>query len=182
MCSSRHGACTGGCGRAGQVVCGGYGFAGLCFISSRGGGSTLQPQRTEPCQFVSSQPWACHGALQDQIQPLQCAAVEMGPTLGAAAGLGRLFVGVVVVLPVCGGFQRRRQHLAFTAYRAVAECEWPALCMPWGTTRSNVPSANVFNRCGGACTAGCTRAGHVVDCWRYGFAGVWRFLMCPTNV
>ena len=132
---SRHwGACTRGCGRAGHVVYGGCGFAGLwrslkeeaslgnhsaqspasvwvaspghakehckvncslCCVQqvwlsrhwglrqgrggglwglrfcrfreiSKGGGSTRQPQRTEPCQCVSDQPWACYGALQER--------------------------------------------------------------------------------------------------------------------
>ena len=68
--------------------------------------STRQPQRTEPCQRrVSGQPWACHGALQAQMQPLQFAAGVVEPDLGAAAGLGRWFVGVAV-LPVCGDFQK----------------------------------------------------------------------------
>ena len=51
---------------------------------SRGGGSTLQPHRTEPCQCVSGQSWACHGAPNGQMQPLQCSEVVMGPELGAA--------------------------------------------------------------------------------------------------
>ena len=71
----------------------------LCAMSSRGGGSTRQPQCTEPCQCVSDQPWVCHGALQGQMQPLQCGAGVMEPALGAAAELGRWFVGATV-LPV----------------------------------------------------------------------------------
>ena len=39
------------------------------------------------------QPWACHGALQGQLQPLLCAAGVVGPELGAVAGvLCRWFV------------------------------------------------------------------------------------------
>ena len=35
------------------------------FVELSGGrGSTRQPQRTEPRQCVSGQPWACHGALE----------------------------------------------------------------------------------------------------------------------
>jgi hypothetical protein len=61
------------------------------------------------------------------MRPLQCAAGVLGPELVvAAAGLGRWFVEVAV-LPVCGDFQRRRQHSATTAHRAVPVCEWPAL-------------------------------------------------------
>ena len=52
------------------------------------------------------------------------------PALGAASGLCRWFVGV---LPVCGGVQRRRQHSATKAYRALPMCEWPALGILWGT-------------------------------------------------
>ena len=81
-------------------------------------------------------PWALKG----QVQPLQCAAGVVEPALGAAAELGRWFVGVVV-LPVCGEFQRRRQHSATTAHRALPVCEWPALGIPWGTARSNAASA-----------------------------------------
>ena len=62
------------------------------------------------------------------------------PVLGAAAGLGRWFVGGAV-LPVCGDYQRRRQHSTTTAYRALPVCEVPALGMPWGTARSNTFSA-----------------------------------------
>ena len=40
----------------------------------------------------------CHGALQGQMQPLQCIAVVVEPALGAAAGLGtRWYVGVAVL-------------------------------------------------------------------------------------
>ena len=134
---------------------------------SRGGGSTHQPQPTEPCQCVSGQPWACHGALQGQMQPLLCAAGVVGPALGPAAGPGRWLVGVAG-LPVCGAVQRRRQHSATTAHRALPVCEWPALGMPWATARSNAASA-VCSRCGGACTGCCGRAGQVV-CGGCGFA------------
>jgi len=65
------------------------------------------------------------------------------------------------VLPVCGNFQRRRQHSATTARRALPMCEWPALGMPQGTARSNAASV-VCSRRGGACTGGCGRAVQVV--------------------
>ena len=61
--------------------------------SFRGVGSTRQPQRKEPCQCVSGQPWACHGALQGQMHPLMCAAGLVGPVLRAVAAPGRWFVG-----------------------------------------------------------------------------------------
>ena len=70
---------------------------------ARAGGSTRQPQRTEPCQCVSGQPWACRGALQGQMQPLQFAAVVKRPALGAAAGPSRWFAAVAVLL-LSGGF------------------------------------------------------------------------------
>ena len=48
---------------------------------------------------MSGQPWVFHGgALQGQIQPLQCAPGVVGPALGAAEGPGRWFVGVAVLL------------------------------------------------------------------------------------
>ena len=53
----------------------------------------------------------------------------VGPELRAAAVLGGWFV-VVAVLPVCAGVQRRRQHSATTAHRALPMREWPALGMP----------------------------------------------------
>ena len=128
-------------------------FSRFMEISRRGGGSTKQPQRTEPCHCVSGQPWAFHGALQYQIQYLQCAAGMVGPVLGAAAGLGRWFVGVVV-LPVCGGIQRRRHHSATSARRALSVCWGPALGMPWRTARSNA-AFTLVSRCGGDCS-GCS--------------------------
>ena len=67
---------------------GGLGFWQFVEIS-RGGGSTRQPQRTEPCQCVSGQPWAYHMALQGKIQLLQCAAGVAEQALRGAAGLGR---------------------------------------------------------------------------------------------
>jgi len=86
---------------------------------SKAGGSTRQPQRTEPCQRVSDQPWACHGVLHGQMQPLECASGVVGPALGAAAGLGMWFVGVVVLLLVCGYFKGRKQYSATTAHSAL---------------------------------------------------------------
>ena len=142
--------------------------------SSRGGGSTQQPQRTEPCQCVGGQPWAYHdGALQGQMQPLQCAPAVVGPALGAAAGLCRWFVGVAV-LPVCGDFQRRRQYSVTTVHRALPVCEWPALGMPWGTARLNAAANAVYSRCSGACALVYVRAGQVV-CGGCGFAVLKRF-------
>ena len=129
--------------------------------SSRGGGSTRQPQRTEPCQCVSGQPWPCHGVLQGQMQPLLCAAGVVGPTLGPAAGLGRWFARDAVLLVVCGDVQRRRQHSATAAHRALPVCQWPALGMPWGTARSNAASA-VCSSCEVSGTGGCGRAEQVV--------------------
>ena len=87
-------------GRAGGL----WGLQFCRFVElSRGGGSTRQPQRTEPCQCVSGQPWAYYGALKGKIQPLQCAANMKRPTLAAAAGRSRWFMGVAV-LPLSGDF------------------------------------------------------------------------------
>ncbi len=145
------GACTGGCSGSGQVVCWGCGFC-LCVENCRGRGSTQQPQRTEPCHCVSGQPWAYHGALQGQIQPLQCAAGVVEPVLGAYAGLDRWFVGGAVLLNA-GVFQMWRRWLPTTAHRALPVHEWPALGMPWGAVRSSAASV-MFRRSGGACTGG----------------------------
>ena len=48
--------------------------------------------RALPCQCASVQPWACHGALQDQMQTLQCAlqvwwGLHCGLRQGWAGGL-----------------------------------------------------------------------------------------------
>ena len=99
---------------------------------SRGGCSTRQPECSWPCLCVSGQPWACHGPVQSQMQPLQCTTGVVQPALGAAARLGRWFVGFAV-MPVCGDFQRRRQHSETTAHRAPPVCDWPALGIPWVT-------------------------------------------------
>ena len=49
---------------------------------------------------------------------MMCAAGVVAPALGVAAELGRWFVGLAV-LSVSGDFQRRRQHSATTAHRAL---------------------------------------------------------------
>ena len=77
---------------------------------SRGGGSTRQPLRTEPCQCVSGQPWACHEELQDQMRPLHCAVVMRRPALGAAAGPSSWFAGVAVLL-LSGDFVEEEESL-----------------------------------------------------------------------
>ncbi len=130
-----------------------------CVEISRGGGSTPQPKCTEPDHCSSGQPWAWHGALQGQIQPLKkCAALVVKPAMGGpAAGPGRWFVGVAVLL-VGGASQRRRQHSATIVHRALPVCECSALGMLWGTARSNAASA-VCSRSGGAGTAGGGRTG-----------------------
>ena len=91
VCSRRVRACTRCCGRAGQVVCGGCGFAAL---------------------------W---------------------------------------------GFQLRRCCLNTTELRALPVCEWPALVMPWGTSRSNAASA-VCSRSCEAFTGGYGRGAVQVVC------------------
>ena len=84
---------------------------------SRGGGSTRQPLRTEPCLVRVASPGRAMGHCKVKYS-LCCAAGVVGPALGAAAELGRWFVRAAV-LPVCGEFQRRRQHSATTAHRAL---------------------------------------------------------------
>ena len=79
----------------------------------------------------------------------------VGLTLVTAAGPTRWFVGVVV-LPVCGAVQKRRQQSATTAHRALLVCEWAALGMPWGTERSNAASA-VLSSCDAVCNGCCSR-------------------------
>ena len=129
---------------------------------SRGDGSTQQPQRTEPCQCVSGHPGECHRALKGQTKHLQRAPDLVELALGAAAGLGRWFMGRAVLL-VCRDFKSRRQHWANTVHRALPVCEWPALGISWGgIARSNAASA-VYIRRGGPCTGGCgRRSGQVV--------------------
>ena len=98
VCSSCEASGTGGCGRAEQVVCGGGCRFAAEWRFRRGGGSTRQPQRTEPCQCVGGQPWAYHGSLQGQMLSLHCAAGVVESALGAAAGPGRRSVVGAVVL------------------------------------------------------------------------------------
>ena len=129
VCSRCGGAYIGCCRPAGQVVCECCSFAGCFFFVY--GGAAWQPQHTEPCQCVSGQPWARNGPLQGQMQPLKCAAGAVEPALGAAARLGRCFVGGAVLLNA-GVFKLwRRRSSETTAHRAMPMCEWPALRMPW---------------------------------------------------
>ena len=139
------------------------------------GGSARQPQRTEPCQCVCGQPWACPWPLYDQMQPLQCAAGVAGWRLGADGGLGRCIV-VCVVVRVSGNFQCRGCCSPTKLHRALPVCVWPALGMSWATTRSNAVSA-VCSRSGWV-EDGCWwwRAGQVV-CVMCSCAGFWRFSM-----
>ena len=72
--------------------------------------------------------------------------------LGVEAGLGGWFVGVLFF---AGLWRFPKEEAAFTdsattAHRALSECEWPDLGMPWGTARSNADSVVVCSRCGGA--------------------------------
>ena len=86
----------------------------------------------------------------------------MKPALGAAAGLGRWFVGVAV-LPLYEVFhQLRRRRSATTVHKALPLSELPVQDMPWASARSNAVSA-VCSRYAGACGTGCCgRAGQVV--------------------
>ena len=108
------------------------------------------------------------------MQPLLCAAGVVGPALGAAAQPGRWLVGVAG-LPVCGAVQRRMQHSATTAHRALPVCEWPAQGMLWWcTARLNAASA-ASSKGGRACTGGGGKGGVQVVGWGCGFTGLWKF-------
>ena len=63
------------------------------------------------------------------MQLLRFEAGVVEPTLGAAAWLGRWFVGVAVLLNA-GVLQVWRCNSAATAYRALPVRKWPALGMP----------------------------------------------------
>ena len=99
-----------------------------------------------------------HSATTAQKALPVCELLTLGMQWGtarsnrAAAGLGRSFVRVMV-LPVYGDFQTRRQHSASTAHRALPVCEWSALGTPWGTARSN-EALIVCSSCGGAWIGG----------------------------
>mgnify|MGYP006868051481 CR=1 FL=1 len=86
------------------------------------------------------------GIARSNAAPAVCGRTG-GPALGTAAGLGRWLVGVAV-LPVCGDFQRRRQHSATTVHRALPVCDWSAMGILLGTARSHAASA-VCIRSGG---------------------------------
>ena len=64
-------------------------------------------------------------------------------------------------MPPYGDFQRRRQHSATTAHRALPVCEWPVLDMIRGIKTSTLGSA-VRSRFGGVCTGCIGRARQVV--------------------
>ena len=81
-------------------------------------------------------------------------------------------MGVAVLLNA-GVFKMCRCRSGTAAHRPLPVCQWPALGMPWGTSRSNAASA-VCSRCGGACTGGCGRGVQVVP-GRCSFAGLCKF-------
>ena len=144
----------------------------FCWIS-RGGGSNRQPQRAEPCQCVSGQPRACHGALQEQCSLYSVQqewwGLHWGLQQGWTGGSWGLRFCPFVEISRGGGSS------ATTALRGLpVVCEWPALGMPRGTARSNAISA-VCSMCGCGCTGGCGWLGRwfVGGC---GFAShLWRF-------
>jgi len=106
------------------------------------------------------------------MQPLQCSAGVVEPALGAAARLGRWFVGGAVLLNA-GVFRMWMCRSATTEHRALPVCEWLALSLPIATARSIAGSA-VCRRCGGACTGCCGRDGQVV-CGSCVLAEYWSF-------
>ena len=82
------GACTGCCCQAGQVVCGGCGFAECWgFQMWRHRLATTVHSALPVCEWPSS---GCNGPVEGQIQHLYYAASVLTPALGSAAGLGRL--------------------------------------------------------------------------------------------
>ena len=93
---------------------------------SGGGGSTWQPQCTEPCQCLSDQPWAYHGALQAQMQALQCAAGVVESALlrqGWADGLwGVRFCRFVEIFR--GGGSTGKQQQRIEPYECVSGQPW----------------------------------------------------------
>ena len=97
------------------------------------------------------------------MQPLQYAAGDLKPALGAAAGLGRWLVGDAILLNAVL-FQMWRRCSTTTAHRTMLVCQWPALGMPWATASSNEDSA-VCSKCDGAGTTWCcSLAGQLVCC------------------
>ena len=103
-------------------------------------------------------PWA---TARSEVEASAVCSRWADPALGAAAGLGRWFVGVAVLLNT-GVFQLWRRCSAATAHIALPVCECPGLGIPWATAWSTLASA-VCRSCGGACcTACCGRAGQVV--------------------
>ena len=88
--------CTGCSSWTEQVVCGGCGF--VRFWSFPVMEAVFVNQCAQSPASVYTHCWACHGALQSQLQPLQCSAGVVEPALGAvAAGLGRWHLGVAVL-------------------------------------------------------------------------------------
>ena len=148
-------------GRAG----GSWGVRFCRFVElSSGGGSTWQPQPTEPCQCVSASSWHTTGHYKAKYSPCSVEQVWWGLHWGLWQGWAG---GLWAVLLVCGDFHRTRQHSATTAHRVLPVREWPVWSMPWAAAKSNTASATVCNRCGGACTGCCGRAGQV---WIMGVA------------
>ena len=64
------------------------GFFQFCHIleSFSDAGPARQPLRTEPCQCVGVQAWACPGPLQCQMHPVQWSAGLVKPAPGAVLG------------------------------------------------------------------------------------------------
>ena len=137
------------------------GLRGLWFCSNvklcRCGGAACQPQRTEPCQYVSGQLRACHGPLQGQNA---ASAVCWSLYWVLRPGWEGALRGLRFLL-YAGVLQLWRRCSPTRIYRALPACEWPALGILWAPARSNAAFA-VCSRCDGACTGCCGRAGQQV--------------------
>ena len=94
---------------------------------SKGGGSTRQPQRTEPCQCVSGQPWACHGALTTRSNAASAVIRRCGGACTGCCGTGRTATPtnhLLSLAPVPSAAASTRPSKHFRG------CIWP-----WGAPR-----------------------------------------------
>ena len=172
LCSSsrRLGACTGACGRAGQVVCGGCGFAVLWRFPEEEAALGNHSAQSPFSVFVAS---PGHAMGHCKVKCSLCSVKEAwrglhwglrpGP-VGGSRGLG---FGRFVEISRGGGSSRQPQRTEPCQF--VGGQPW---AFPRGTARSNAASA-VCSRSGRACAGGCGRTGQVV-CGSCGFTSLWR--------
>ena len=154
------------------MVYGGYGSAGLWRVPEEEAALSNHSAQSPASAWVASPGhW---GTARSNAASAVCSRAGGACTWGCGRA-GHVVLGVAI-WPVCGDFQRRRQHPATTARRALPVCEWPVLGIPEGTARPNEASA-VCHRGGGACTGACCRAGQVVS-GGCDFDGLWS---CPEE-